>query len=75
MLRGNILVFNHQAFSKTWLKKGYINPSGLNLKLKTKLTKIEEVRIIPKENIYVVEAVYSIPETPLVIIGNNSYMD
>lgn len=34
----NILVFKNQAFSKTWLKKGYINPSGLNLKLKTKLT-------------------------------------
>ena len=71
----NILVFNNQAFSKTWLKKGYINPSGLNLKIKTKLTKIEEVRIIPKGNVYVVEAVYSMPETTLVKVDKIASID
>jgi IS605 OrfB family transposase len=54
----NLLIFNNQAFSKTWLKKGFIKASSLNLKVKTKLTKIEEVRIIPKGNVYVIEAIY-----------------
>lgn len=62
----NLLVFNNQAFSKTWLRKGLIKPSSLNLKLKTRLTKIEEVRIIPKGNVYVVEAVYEQEEAPII---------
>jgi hypothetical protein len=47
----NILTFNNQAFSKKFLKQGLINPSGLKIKLKTKLKEIQEVRIIPKNNV------------------------
>ncbi|MEO1186306.1 MAG: transposase [Cyanobacteria bacterium J06636_27] len=57
----NLLTFNKQAISKTWLKKGLINPSGLNLKVKTNITNIDEVRIVPKYGYYVVEVVYCVP--------------
>ncbi|MDB9446927.1 transposase, partial [Anabaena sp. CS-542/02] len=59
----NILTFNNQAFSKKALKQGLISPSGLSLLIKTKLTQIQEVRIIPKNNAYIVEAVYEQEET------------
>lgn len=62
----NILVFNNQAFSKVWLKKGYLNPSTLNIKIKTKLTEINEIRIIPKGNVYIIEAVYTKLDSPLI---------
>lgn len=58
----NILTYNNQAISKNWLKKGYINPSGLNLKIKTGIKNIDEVRIIPKYGFYVVEIVYEVTE-------------
>lgn len=56
----NLVSYNYQAVSKTWLKKGLINPSRLNLKIPTNLTKINEIRIIPKGygKYYVVEVVY-----------------
>ncbi len=59
----NILSFNHQAFSKKSLKRGLISPSGLSIFVKTQLTQIEEVRIIPKNNVYILEAVYEQEET------------
>jgi putative transposase len=51
----NILTFNNQAFSKKALKQGLIYPSGLSVFIKTKLTQIEEVRIISKNNVYIIE--------------------
>ena len=63
-LRGrNVLTFNNQAVSKKALKQGLISPSGLPISIKTKLTQIEEVRIIPKNNVYILEAVYEQEET------------
>ncbi len=62
----NILAFNNQAFSKKALKKGLISPSGLSVFIKTKLAEIEEVRIIPKNNVYIIEAVYEQEEPPVV---------
>ena len=54
----NVLTFNYQAVSKTWLKKGFAVPSGLQLKLKTNISTLQEVRLIPKRNFYVAEIVY-----------------
>ena len=59
----NVLTFNNQAVSKKALKQGLISPSGLPISIKTKLTQIEEVRIIPKNNVYILEAVYEQEET------------
>jgi putative transposase len=61
----NILTFNNQAVSQKSLKKGLIAPSGLAIAVKTQLTQIEEVRIIPKNNVYIIEAVYEQEETTL----------
>jgi len=57
--------FNNQAFSKKALKQGLICPSGLSVFIKTKLTQIQEVRIIPKNNVYIIEAVYEQEEATL----------
>lgn len=58
----NVLTYNYQAFSKKWLRQGFISPSGLSLKVPTNLKQIEEVRIIPKNNCYVLEAIYTVQE-------------
>jgi hypothetical protein len=54
----NILTFNYQAVSKTCLNKGFVVPSGLQLKLKTKISRLQEVRLIPQGIFYVAEIVY-----------------
>ncbi len=56
----NVLTYNYQAISKRALKQGLIQPSGTNLSLPTKQQKVDEVRIIPKNGAYVVEAVYTV---------------
>ncbi|TAF07787.1 MAG: transposase, partial [Nostocales cyanobacterium] len=61
----NVLTFNNQAVSKKALKQGLISPSGLSILIKTKLAQIEEVRIIPKNNVYIIEAVYEQEETTI----------
>lgn len=61
----NLLTFNNQAFSKKCLKQGLISPSGLSVFIKTKLTQIQELRIIPRNNIYIIEAVYELEVTTL----------
>ncbi|AFZ43045.1 transposase, IS605 OrfB family [Halothece sp. PCC 7418] len=60
----NVLTYNCQAFSRKWLQKGYLKPSGLSLKVPTNLRKVEEVRIIPKGNCYAVEAIYTVDILP-----------
>jgi len=58
----NILTYNYQAVSKRGLKQGLIQPSGTKLSIPTKQKKIEEVRIVPKGDNYVVEVVYEAKE-------------
>jgi IS605 OrfB family transposase len=67
----NILSFNHQAISQKSLKKGLIVPSGLAIAVKTQLRQIAEVRIIPKNNVYIIEAVYEREVTTLESDSNN----
>ncbi len=71
----NILTYNYQAFSKKKLRQGYICPSGLTLKVKTNLRQLEEVRIIPKGNCYVLEAVYTVEELPQLPEGKVAGID
>lgn len=58
----NILTYNYQAVSKLALKSGLIQPSGTTLSIPTKCQKINEVRIIPSCNSYIVEVVYEVEE-------------
>ena len=54
----NVLTFNYQAVSKVWLGKGWAVPSGLQLKLNTSVSALQEIRLIPKSRFYVAEIVY-----------------
>ncbi|PSF37664.1 transposase [Aphanothece hegewaldii CCALA 016] len=57
-----IVTYNHQAISKKLLKKQIANPSGTKIFLPTKVTEIEEIRIVPRTGCYVVEIIYSVGE-------------
>jgi IS605 OrfB family transposase len=58
----NLVIYNYQAISKKALKNGLIQPSGTNLKFKTELKEVAEVRIIPQIGAYCLEIVYEHPE-------------
>jgi putative transposase len=56
----NMLVYTIQAISrsKNGLKRGVIKPSQLPITVKTRVTDINQVRIVPRKGFYVVEVVY-----------------
>jgi putative transposase len=56
----NILIYDMQAISKKALKRGMISPSGLGIEIPTKQTRqtIDQVRIVPRLDGYLVEVVY-----------------
>ena len=53
-----LLTYNHQAFSKRWLRKGFVKPSQLDVYIRTQQTDVKQVRIVPRRDHYVVEIVY-----------------
>ena len=53
-----LLTYTDQAISRSWLKKGLVKPSGLDVFVPTKQTHIKQVRIVPRRAYYVVEVVY-----------------
>ncbi len=55
----NILVFTVQAVSKKGLSRGIVQPSGVPIEIQTTHTNINQVRIVPRGNYYVVEVVYT----------------
>ena len=57
----NILTFTNQAISQKELKNGYLKLSGCENKIKVLHNNIQQVRIIPQANRYVVEIIYTIP--------------
>jgi IS605 OrfB family transposase len=60
------LIYTLSAISKKLLSRGTIKLSGLDLQIHTQVqtNQVDQVRIIPKSNYYVVEVVYSV-ETSL----------
>lgn len=54
----NILIYTEQAVSLKALKKGYIQLSMLPIRVKTRLTRVDQVRIVPRNGYYVVEVIY-----------------
>ena len=58
----NKLTYTLQALSKPKLRQGIIKPSGLDIKVKTRISPetINEVRIITQASCYVVEVVYTV---------------
>lgn len=53
-----VVTYTNQAISKTELKKGYIVLSKTNIRIKTKVHDVQQVRIVPQNNIIVVEVLY-----------------
>jgi putative transposase len=56
----NILIYDMQAICKRALKRGMVAPSGLAIEIPTKQTRktIDQVRIVPRLDGYMVEVVY-----------------
>lgn len=55
----NILTYTIQAISKTQLRQGKVKLSGTDICLPTKVSNIQQARIVPSSGEYVVEIVYS----------------
>lgn len=55
-----VVTYTNQAISKTELKKGYIVLSKTNIRIKTKVHDIQQVRIVPQNNIIVIEVLYKV---------------
>lgn len=54
----NMLTYTIQAISSKELKSGIVKLSGANIKIKTKQTNINQVRVCPKIGRYVIEIIY-----------------
>ena len=59
-----LAIFNKEAVSKVYLRKGIIKLSSLSIKIPTKVTEsnIVEVRILPRNNHHVIEVSYKVEE-------------
>ncbi len=57
-----LLIYDKQALSKPALEQGIIAPSQLGITILTKQTHVDQVRIVPRGNHYVVEVVYTCEE-------------
>ena len=55
-----VVTYTNQAISKTELKKGYIVLSKTNIRIKTKVRDVQQVRIVPQNNVIVVEVLYKV---------------
>ena len=53
-----LLTYNNQAFSRRWLRKGFVKPSQLDVYIRTQQTDVKQVRIVPRREHYLVEIVY-----------------
>ncbi|MDJ0797916.1 MAG: transposase [Calothrix sp. MO_167.B12] len=58
----NIVIYSSDALSKPALKKGIIKLSQSNIELTSQTNNINQVRIVPKLNCYIIEVVYTIPD-------------
>jgi putative transposase len=54
----NILIYDLQALSKKALKQGVVAPSQLGIEILTKHTNVKQVRIVPRNGLYIVEVIY-----------------
>lgn len=63
-----VAVFNKEAVSKVYLRKGLIKLANISnvVKTKVKLEDLKEVRVLPRGNHYILEVVYVKEEKPLV---------
>ena len=55
-----VVIYTNQAISKKALKDGFIELSKSNVKIKTKVTDVKQVRIVPQNNFIVFEVLYEV---------------
>jgi putative transposase len=60
----NLLTYTEQAISRAPKHHGYVVPSGLAIRIETRQTVIDQVRIVPHAAPYTVEVIYERPVTP-----------
>lgn len=60
----NLLVYSIQSVSSSNLKKGLVVLSQTTFGIKTKQQKIQQVRVVPRANCYVVEIIYNSTKQP-----------
>jgi putative transposase len=63
----NLLVYDLQAISLTGLRRGEVIPSQLGIRLQTKQTTVQQVRIVPHTGNYIVEVVYKREPAPAAV--------
>ena len=68
-----LTTYEKGAISKTYLKNNIISLSGTNIKLKTKQTNIDQVRIVPLLDQYVIEVIYT-KEDVIKLSDNQKYL-
>ncbi len=54
----NLLTYTEQAISRAPKNRGYVVPSGLAIRVETRQTAIDQVRIVPHATHYTVEVIY-----------------
>ena len=60
----NLLTYTEQAISRSPKNRGYVVPSGLDIRVETRQTAIDQVRIVPHASHYTIEVIYERPVTP-----------
>ncbi len=60
----NLLTYTEQAISRSSKNRGYVVPSGLDIRVETRQTAIDQVRIVPHASHYTVEVIYECQVTP-----------
>lgn len=56
----NLLVYEAGAIGKRELKKGMVKPSQLGILIPTQQKNVDQVRVVPRKNCYVIEVVYTV---------------
>jgi putative transposase len=56
----NLLVYEAGAIGKKALKEGMVKPSQLGILIPTQQKNVNQVRVVPRKNYYVIEVVYSV---------------
>ena len=59
-----VVTYTNQAIGKKALQNGYIELSKTNIKIKTKVKNVKQVRIVPQNNFIVVEVLYEVRPKP-----------
>ena len=59
-----VVTYTNQAIGKKALQNGYIELSKTNIKIKTQVKNVKQVRIVPQNNFIVVEVLYEVKPKP-----------